>query len=363
MRSRYYFKTKKRASSAIGNALTFYGVNGHPRQNSGVNQQTQLSSHWEQAITSMVDLGMRVYRCDYGVNYNLSNNPITKTTSSGPLFQQFITQAGSRVQVAPVIDPYRDDLAAGDETAAYNRGFENGADCATYLMGRGIPWIEVGNELDWHFSDSVTVRTNTTLAGRANSDYNNAGFVSCRGLIRGMIAGIKSVDTQNTIPIMITGITSMDIAFLQMLATGTQPDGTTGHPTVQWDLSNWHYYANAGGAGDDPENFNGQYNMLGGLAAFGKPIWITECGANWYAYGASETAVSNAIVGNTLLGKFTPAIRAQYNIKGVIYYQLMDCCGTVDFSTSDEPYYGAIGFDLNNKARYAAMKAFVAAHP
>lgn len=361
--NRHIWLKNRLASSLKVNTMTFWGMNGHIRQNSGTNQQTQQPSHWEQAITSMVDLGMKVYRNDYGVNYDLTKTPIQKTTSSGTVFQSFITQAAGRVQIAPVIDPYRDDLAAGDETAAYNRGYENGADCATYLKDKGIPWVECGNELDWVFSDSVTVRTNHNLAGRTNVEYNNAGFVSCRGLIRGMIDGFRSVDTARKIPIMMNGIASMDIAFLQMLRNGTQPDGTSGHPIVDWDISSWHYYTNNGGAGDDPENFNGQYNMLGGLAALGKPIVITEAGANWYAYGGNETNVSNASVGPYLMGKMTPAIRAQYNIIGFIYYQLMDCCGDVDFSTSNEPYYGAIGFDFNNKARYAAMKTYALAHP
>jgi hypothetical protein len=224
-------------------------------------------------------------------------------------------------------------------------------------MGKGIPWIEVGNELDWNFG----ARKDHSLAGQSTSQYNNAAFVSCRGLIRGMIAGIKSVDTTNSIPIMMNGITSYDIAFLQMLRNGTQPDGTGGYPVVDWDITSWHWYINNGGTGDDPEL--GAYNMLGALNALGKPIVITECGANWNAYGKSEAAVGDAIIGSTLFGKFTQAIRTKFNVIGVIYYQLMDCAGDGLPTTDDEMNYGAIDFSFNNKSRYAKMKSYCTANP
>jgi hypothetical protein len=141
------------------------------------------------------------------------------------------TFAQSGVTVYPVL---LQTLDFPDENAAYQ---------ASYTLAQQIvnvqryAWYEVTNEL-------APTCLNGWVDGARSTDFKNDCFQIARGVIRGLIAGIKSVDPDGKI--IIGGNTWMHYGFDVMLANGTQPDGTSGHPVVTWDITAWHWYSEQG---------------------------------------------------------------------------------------------------------------------
>lgn len=132
------------------------------------------------------------------------------------------------------------------ESDAYSAGFQLGVWTATAYK---YPYYEVSNEFD------------------------NTKFQIARGVIRGMIDGVKSVDPNGKI--VMGGGTWLHYGFDQMLANGTQPDGTTGHLPVNWDITAWHGYSDMG----DITNAcggTGCHDVLATLQQMGKPSGSTS---------------------------------------------------------------------------------------
>jgi len=141
-----------------------------------------------------------------------------------------ISPTASGVTVYPVIL-----LGTGfnSEQDAYNAAYTLGQQVAgTYKY----KYYEVGNELE-------AQALNGNVDGTSWTHYRNQPYVLARGVIRGLIAGVKSVD--GSAKIVVNG-TWLHYAFFQMLMDGSQPDGTRGHPTVSWDVTAWHWYSNQG---------------------------------------------------------------------------------------------------------------------
>ncbi|MDR5757043.1 hypothetical protein [Caballeronia sp. LZ035] len=348
----------------------FWGVNGHFTWN---NSAGYVPAKWAGNAASMKDLGMLTYRNGYGASNSSSTGAVT--SSDGATFRNFInnTATPNGIVVAPVLLPlYQTSWTGGTatEATAYTLGYNLGVDAATNLAGL-VPWYEVGNEFDGgQWSDGNIV--GGTGRGNVTSDFNNAKFLICRGSIRGMIAGIRSVDT--TTPIMQPGGTWLHTAFFDMLRNGSTPSAPTTYDAtkiVDWDLSSWHWYLNNYGPNDDIENptDQGGFNVLAHIAGWGKPIYITECGANAMngttAVYANEAAIASAIVGSYLLARFV-SVRNTYNIKGVQYYQLVDAAGnSASVSPTDnEMMFGLVASDgTTQKGRYPTVKNFIAANP
>jgi hypothetical protein len=94
---------------------------------------------------------------------------------------------------------------------------------------------------------------------------------------RGTIDGLKSVDAAAPI---IGGASAgwLHFGWTDMLWNGTQPDGSSGHPQVRWDVSVYHWYSDMG----DITHACGGAGCLNTLDVlkthYGKPIFITEFG-------------------------------------------------------------------------------------
>jgi hypothetical protein len=290
----------------------FYGANGHIQQGSGGTPAQQLSD--------LQALHATVYRNDVS-----GASAATQLASAAAV----ISAPGTGVITYPVLTP--DPFAANSETAAYNTAFTLGQQVAT---ARKYPYYEVGNE----FENTVIINN---ASGMTGTDYNNAMFQLCRGSIRGMIAGIKSVDPTGQIIMAAGGW--LHIAFFQMLASGSQPDGTTGHPTITWDITAWHWYDNFG----DITNANG-VNVLSKLKTiFNKPIWLTEVGVR---PGASDTQVGTSLT--TLMGQYK-LLAATYGIRALSIYELYDSCDG----------YGMVSNGLVRKSDFTTVANWIAAHP
>lgn len=309
------------ATTTAPTGKIFYGVNGHFQQGSAYaasSPQTQLAQ--------LQDLGMTIYRSD-----------VSSKTAATALAQIATTMAAGGVTVYPVLLISPQEYA--NETASYNAGYALGQQVASAMHA---PFYEVGNELE---ADTLAGNYDGTFP----TDYVNSKFMIARGAIRGMVDGIKSVDTQGKI-VMGAG-TWLHWGFDQMLAQGTQPDGTAGHPVVSWDVTAWHWYNDY----DDIQNIcggSGCYNVLSKLQAFGKPIWLTEYGVR--PWTASDSQAGAYLTGNTMMGEYA-SVASKYNLQSIQMYELYD-----DPAGS----YGLLQIDgKTKKAQYASVKAFIASHP
>jgi hypothetical protein len=167
-----------------------------------------------------------------------------------------------------------------------------------------------------------------------------------------MIAGIKSVDTSGKI--IMGGGTWLHYGFQQMLAAGMEPDGSGGHPVVDWDITAWHWYSEQG----DITNAcggTGCHNVLAALNALGKPIWINEFGVR-PNYGTDQQ-IAAYLVGNRMMAQFV-ALASTYDIESIQSYELYDD------PVGGEGAFGLLKNDgVTQKPAYAAYKSFVATNP
>ncbi len=182
--------------------------------------------------------------------------------------------------------------------------------------------------------------------------FDNAKYQIARGVIRGMIAGVRSVDTQGKI--IMGGGAWMHYGFYQMLAAGTQPDGSSNHPVVSWDITAWHWYSDQG----DITNAcggTGCHDVLGTLQQLGHPIWINEYGVRPCL--GSDDQIASYLVGNKMMAQFVKNA-AKYNIQAIQTYELYDD------PAGGEGAYGLIKNDGKTiKPNYtASFKNFVKAN-
>ena len=297
----------------------FYGMNGH-NTNGGAYDVTPAAVQ----LAQLQDLGVKIYRNDV---YNPESAKCVAKIAQ--------TMAAGGVTVYPVIMLGTD---YNSEEDAYNAAYALGQQVAgTY----DYKYYEVGNELE---SQALSGNVDGTVWDQ----YNNQPFVVARGVIRGMIAGVKSV--RPSANIIVNG-TWVHYAFFQMLMDGSQPDGTHGHPTVNWDITAWHWYSDQG----DITNAcggSGCYNMLSVLSSFGKPVWINEFGVR-PNYGSVQD-IASYLSGSLMMAQYQ-SLASTYNIQSIQAFELYD---------DSEGAFGL--FEANGqtaKPAYSAYKDFVASHP
>lgn len=310
------------ASAAV--AGSFYGVNGHY-------DYTYTPS---QLVSILKGLGCTSYRV------GCTNDP-AQLAAVVKLAQAFQT-AGLKLLVLVnqgVYDAYGNLL--GGEAVAYNQGYAVGAAVANALRPYGVTVYECGNEL---------TRQNATMldftnAGTKAVDFNNANWPVMRGVMRGMIDGIKSVQPSAKCGI---NFCVADIGASDALWDGMQPDGTGGYPKVRWDITTWHNYEvygdifNIGSDGSGPGFDLPTYCK----ARYGVPFIITE----WNT-GPEQTQAYRANYISTQLGNFYQA-RKSHNIQSVMYYVL----------DSGNNTYGMLNNGTQLNPPYSAFASFTAGH-
>ncbi len=310
------------------NTSLFYGVNGHMAWGSGI----YYTMTAEQQLAILKDLGVTMYRCDTAD----AGMSMTLAMALRGCF------AGSGVGIMPVLNPRSAGWdPKGTEAAAYSLGYDFAVRCTQPLKGL-VTHIECGNELD-------TVGLQLGGDGSQTSDWNPAEWPSFRGVIRGMIAGVKAVDP--TIKCGVNVGIPMAYRALQMLWNGITPNGTatgvSGAATLQWDYTTYHWYHSSGKIECAGRN-NACINVLQVLKdSFNVPIWLTEWG--WSGSADSATAQS-AYVQETMASYY--AIKDKYNLESVMMYAVID------------PSYGLIqGDGVTKNPAYATFKNFIAANP
>lgn len=315
------------ASSTPATSL-FYGMNGHMAYTSGVYATVTPAEQ----LALLQDLGVTNYRADV---YDQADAQALANALTGPF-------ANSGVSILPCMPATNVNLS-GTEAEAYTLGYQLAVSVVTPLKGL-VKYIECGNELD---ADGIII----TPPANSPADFSPACWPAYRGVIRGMIDGVKSVDA--TIQCGVDVGVPLAYPALQMLWNGVTPDGSptgaSGATPVRWDVTMYHWYESSGdiqGAGA-----NGSINVLEILAqSFGLPIWLTEWG-----FVPSDTPAGQASYVTAKLNEYY-SVREQYNLQSVMMYELISTSSTDDF--------GLIATDGTTKSpAYAAFKSFTAANP
>lgn len=343
--------------------LPFWGVNGHLTWS----QPGYTSSNWVNNATAIRDLGAMSYRNGYSANYNSSTGAIT--SSDGNTFLSFMN-AYPDITVVPVLLPRwglaYDNSTTGTETTAYTMGYNLGVDAATKLGGK-VPYFGCGNEFENGYVSN---------SGNSKTDYDNAAFLRARGSVRGMIAGIKSVNP--AYKVAAPAISWVHFGFLDMLSDGSTPSAPTTYDSskiVTWDITDLHVYTQNSTGADNFEALQGQpiTNGITRACGYGKPIVISEFGVNTYKqvnsvwtalYPDNGASIAAALTTQGYLMDKWYAIRNSYPqpILSCMLYQLADAAS--DGSNQNETNFGSLGTDsVTKKGWYAAVKNFIAAHP
>ena len=218
-----------------------FGINGHP-----LNAESYEKMPLEQQISLLKTLGLTTYRVNI--------NPV-HADKFARLSELIALAERERIRILPVVVLPPNQYS--DEDAAYDA-----ARAATYKMAKQFEtevevW-ELGNEYDLYC-------VKNGAAGASPADFDAEKYSVVRGLIRGMLAGLRDVSpslksivetTQHT-------PTSLDSGFLERLIE----DG------VRFDLTGYHYYSRDGRV---PNASDGRNSLEVLHDSIHKPIWITE---------------------------------------------------------------------------------------
>jgi hypothetical protein len=310
----------------VPNAM-FYGINGHMAWGSGIYKTMSQADQ----LAILKDLGVTNYRCDIadgGMATTLAN------ALKGPF-------ANSGVAILPVLNPISANWdPSSTEAAAYQLGYDLGVRCTRPLVGL-VKYIECGNEVD--------VKLKISGDGSNTQDWSAAYWPSFRGVIRGMIAGVKAIDP--TIQCGVNVGIPMAYRALQMLWNGITPNGTAdgvpGATPLTWDFTTYHWYHSSGNIECGGRN-NACVNILQVLKdSFNVPIWLTE----WGWSGSKDAGQPAATYTAQSLAQYLK-IKDKYNIQSIMMYAVID------------DSYGLIkGDGVTKTAAYDVFKSFVAANP
>jgi hypothetical protein len=304
---------------------TFYGINGH----------YDYRYTPAQIVSIMKSMGCSTYRL------GCTDDP-TQLNAVTKLAQAF-QSAGLTLFVLidlSIYDSSRRMFAS--ESIAYDRGQSCAATVATALAPYGVTMYECGNELT-RAGDIILDATN---AGTKAVDFNNANWPIMRGVMRGMIQGVKSVQPGASCGI---NFCVADIGASDALWDGMQPDGTGGHPTVRWDMTTWHNFEvngnifNIGSDGSGPG-----FNLPAYCKSrYGVPFLLTE----WNTGPEKTKAYRAAYIGAQFANYFTA--RKTENIQSVMYYEL----------DSGDSTFGLMIDGAILSQPYEAFTSFIAGHP
>jgi hypothetical protein len=303
----------------------FFGMNGH----------YDYTYTPAQLITMLQALGVNMYRVA------CTDNP-TSLNAVAKIAQAF---QGTGITLFVCLNQGLTDTTGAlfaNESVAYNRGRTVGSTVAGTLKQYGVTMYECGNELT---RQQQTV-LNFTYAGTKAVDFNNTNWPVMRGMMRGMIDGVKSAQSNAKCGI---NFCVADIGASDALWDGMQPDGSGGYPKVRWDITTWHNYEaygdifNIGMDGAGPGFDLPTYCK----ARYGVPFMITEWNAS-----PQQTDQYRATYVSQRLAAFYAA-RKTKNVQSVMYYVL----------DSGDHTYGIVKNGVAIDPTYTAFKTFTAANP
>ena len=303
-------------------SVAFYGVNGHYEQGS------IYASNISQQVKDMQAMGVGTIRQDC---YSTQD-----TATMATLVSQF-----APINIEPIFNVWP---STTNETTEYNRFYAYGVTVAGQLAGK-VPVIELQNEPEVQYFTNGTPAANGQVI--TNWLASNSQWAAFRGSVRGFIDGFRSVDTTKQTLIASPSVTWLHYGILSGLWNGTAPDGSSGHPTARWDITNQHWYYDMG----DIATAGGVNTLQQLHTLFGVPIILSEIGVQ----NTVSTSTYNSYVG-TAIAEYAKAA-ATYNVIGVDWYELYN------FDNNGGFYMGLYSSPgTPNGGRAAAMTAATAAN-
>jgi hypothetical protein len=231
------------------------------------------------------------------------------------------------------------------EAEAHYAGYQMAYKVANELVPLGVEIFETGNELDAKNGIRIPEQA---VQGGVPEDFDNAQFPALRGVLNGCTAGLRAIGGRN-VQVASNGFTACSFACSDMLWDGLQPDGSSGHTPVRWDLTNWHNYRCYGSMLDMSMDYQKpNVNLLDHLKAkYGKPIYLGEFNANEDDDDATRASWANETL-DMLYG-----YRDMFDIRAAIVYQLI--CG--------DPW-GVVNYDQTIQSTFGeTVRDFIASHP
>lgn len=302
--------------------IQFYGVNGHYTQG-GI-----YSTNIAQQVKDMKAMGVGTIRQDC---YSTQD-----TATMANLVSQF-----APIVIQPIFNVYP---TTTDETTAYNQFYAYGVTVAQQLAGK-VPVIELQNEPENQYFNSAPAGNGQVIT---NWSASNSQYAALRGAVRGFIAGFRSVDTTKQTLIASPSVGWLHYGLLEGLWNGTAPDGSSGHATARWDITNYHWYYDMG----DIENAGGVNTLSVLHSAFNEPILLTEIGVQT----SVSTSAYDSYVG-TALAEYAGAAAKTYDIVGIDWYELYN------FDNNGGFYMGLYSAQSTpNAGRAAAMTTAITAN-
>jgi len=305
-------------------AGTFYGMNGH----------SDYTYTPAQIVSCLKTLGCTIYRV------GCTTNPVqlNATIALAKAFQV----AGLTLFV--LIEQGMYDVNGNlysSESVAYAQNQASAAIIANALMQYGVTLYECGNEL----TRDPGIIVNTTYAGTNIVDFQNANWPLMRGAMGGMIAGVKSVQPNAKCGI---NFCVADVGASDALWDGIQPDGTTGHAKVRWDLTTWHNYQIYGDILDIGTDGSGPgFDLITYCKArYGVPFLITEWNAS-----PQQTEAYRATYITSEMGALYQVRKTHY-LQSIMYYVL----------DSGDNTYGIILNGVPINPPFSTFQSFVAAN-
>ena len=245
------------------------------------------------------------------------------------------------VKIQPVFNAFPKTT---DETTAYNEFYAYGQTVAGQLAGK-VAVVELMNEPENMYFAHGSANNGQNVTDWSSSNSQWAAF---RGAVRGFYAGFRSVDTTKKTLIASPGVAWLHYGILTGLWTGKSPDGSTGHPTARWDITNYHWYYDFGNI----ENAGGVNTLATLKSAFNLPIMMTEIGVQTNV----SSSTYNSYVASSI-AEYTSSANT-YNIIGVDWYELYN------FQNMNGFYMGLYSSPgVGNAGRATAITNAVASHP
>lgn len=266
-----------------------WGVNGHP-----FTAYPNIS--FEQQLRDVTRLGLRAYR---------ANTHGDGSTEGIDRMLPLIEARGMTLVPMISIDV---DWERDTPEEIYHRAFELARGMGVRYRGR-IPYWSLGNELETYaLLRPCETRDNGeqypcdwgVAIGQHPDEYQRDRWNQVSAFLDGLSDGMKEGDPA---ALRVIGVSGWGrFGALERL----RQDG------VEWDITDWHDYE-----GIDE-------TIAARLAAFGKPIWITE-------FHIDERGLTPEVRAERLAERIASyqALRARYPITGAFMYELYD-----------EPYWG-----------------------
>lgn len=273
----------------------FWGANSH------FDDSQSIAMH----IAGMKTMGMKTMRITWEGGTSLST-----IASYASAFKADNTGLQLFVCLDLSISPDGSVLYASEQ-AAYNQIYSDVANVVKTLNPLGVTMFECGNEMDTKFG----INTGDPQGGLP-TDFDNTKVAIFRGVQRGAIDAIHSVPGCIACS---NAYTVCSIALADMMWYGTQPDGSTGHPLVRWDVTSWHNYEDYGPLmGVEMGNTRPWVNIYAycNRRYGGVPIVITEWNGKASDTDAQRAAWANRFMYEAYVNRY------KYNIAGVMVYEL-----------------------------------------